>query len=491
MIRKNPMTRRRLAAAIAACFALAAFATPCFANYDNVTNCNDTGAGSLRSTIASAASGDTVVLNPTAMHCSSITLASGEIVVPQNDLTVKYNADNANQITISGGLDHGIKYFHEYDYRVFHHTGGGKITLQRLNVVGGFYQSVSPTKSVAGGCIDSSGVVDLVRSTVSGCSLTADLGLTFTLRGGGVYAAKGLIMDHSTISESRVENRYFGTYTYNYYSQTFKRTNYYGAPAQGGGAFANNYINAQYSTISENESFSYSFNSLGGGIFLYNANSNNTSSIQQCTISYNEAQRAAGLMAANLSGAFTILNSTISGNELGNFFSDNKGLYQYSYAHGAAILSLGPLSVRNSTITGSNAPGKDAVFFGKTAHSGQVGFASTIIATNFSSFDVSSQYSIVVEGGYNLIQSHANTITFAFPPATGDPLLQPLADNGGPTLTHAFRIGSPAFGSGVRLGNPPTDQRGTGFPRQAPNGDVDIGAYQEQVRDRIFSDGFD
>jgi len=57
------------------------------------------------------------------------------------------------------------------------------------------------------------------------------------------------------------------------------------------------------------------------------------------------------------------------------------------------------------------------------------------------------------------------------------PLLLPLADNGGPTLTHALNAGSPAIDHGNNLGGLDTDQRGSGFARvqgKAP----DIGAFE-------------
>src|SRR5688500_9156154 len=49
-----------------------------------VGNCNDSGAGSLRSTIAAALSGDTIDLSRLA--CSRITLTSGTITIPQGSL---------------------------------------------------------------------------------------------------------------------------------------------------------------------------------------------------------------------------------------------------------------------------------------------------------------------------------------------------------------------------------------------------------------------
>jgi len=63
------------------------------------------------------------------------------------------------------------------------------------------------------------------------------------------------------------------------------------------------------------------------------------------------------------------------------------------------------------------------------------------------------------------------------------PLLGPLADNGGPTQTHALLPGSPAIDAGpVPLPAFPGDefdQRGAGFARIVA-GVVDIGAYEVQ-----------
>jgi len=66
------------------------------------------------------------------------------------------------------------------------------------------------------------------------------------------------------------------------------------------------------------------------------------------------------------------------------------------------------------------------------------------------------------------------------------PLLGPLADNGGPTLTHALLAGSLAIDAGdpaavAGAGNTPLfDQRGTGFDRVRA-GRIDIGAFEVQT----------
>src|SRR5207245_4040288 len=86
----------------------------------------------------------------------------------------------------------------------------------------------------------------------------------------------------------------------------------------------------------------------------------------------------------------------------------------------------------------------------------------------------------IVSLGYNLSSDAGG----GFLTATGDqintdPMLGPLQDNGGPTLTHALLIGSPAINAGDPSFTPPPDfdQRGPGFPRVV-GGRLDIGAFE-------------
>ena len=80
-----------------------------------------------------------------------------------------------------------------------------------------------------------------------------------------------------------------------------------------------------------------------------------------------------------------------------------------------------------------------------------------------------------VSGGHNAIMTSnaplpADTIT-------DDPLLLPLADNGGPTLTHAFAPSSPVLDAGSNPDNLDFDQRGDGYARVV-GAAADIGAYE-------------
>jgi hypothetical protein len=101
----------------------------------------------------------------------------------------------------------------------------------------------------------------------------------------------------------------------------------------------------------------------------------------------------------------------------------------------------------------------------------------------------------IVSQGYNLVQNNytdaiTGVIDAKFTGATNhniysqDPKLGPLADNGGPTPTHALRFDSPAIDAG-HSGGATADQRGLPRPIDDPNtpnadsGDgCDIGAYE-------------
>ena len=81
--------------------------------------------------------------------------------------------------------------------------------------------------------------------------------------------------------------------------------------------------------------------------------------------------------------------------------------------------------------------------------------------------------------GYNIIGNNADAVIFSqptdqigTPAAPIDPLLGPLANNGGPTLTHALQAGSPAIDRGDPAA-PPKDQRGYGRM-----GVPDVGAFE-------------
>ena len=83
---------------------------------------------------------------------------------------------------------------------------------------------------------------------------------------------------------------------------------------------------------------------------------------------------------------------------------------------------------------------------------------------------------IITSGGSNVIGDLSCNPNGTTDQSNTDALLGPLADNGGPTLTHAPGAGSPAIDSADAGACPATDQRG--FVRPLGAG-CDVGAVEQ------------
>ena len=90
-----------------------------------VANCNDSGPGSLRSTIANAASGDTIDMS--SLACREIDLTSGAIAIAQRNLT------------LVGGPPGLMRVDGNRNGSVFRHSGTGWLRIRRLNIADGDY----------------------------------------------------------------------------------------------------------------------------------------------------------------------------------------------------------------------------------------------------------------------------------------------------------------------------------------------------------------
>lgn len=141
--RTRIMRRRHLAAGLAL-----ALAAP-LATAATVTNCDDSGAGSLRDAIASAASGDTIDF--TGLSCNSIVLSGGALPVPLASLTIQ--GPGSGTLSISGN---------DAD-RVFDHTGTGTLDLRGLTLTHGH-------ASGDGGCVRSAANLSLDDVVASACA---------------------------------------------------------------------------------------------------------------------------------------------------------------------------------------------------------------------------------------------------------------------------------------------------------------------------------
>ncbi len=214
----------------------------------------------------------------------------------------------------------------------------------------------------------------------------------------------------------------------------------------------------------------------GGGFNLYN----HTFTVRDSTIIDNTSYSGAGLYNE---GVMVVTGTTMKGNSATNH---GGGIFNYGNASianstftqnnadfwGSGIFNFGVMTVYNSTLAGNTG---SHTFFNYQS-SAVLSIANTIIVGSGGSWGCMNN------GG--TISYHANNLFdvawYCGDFSSADPLLNPLADNGGPTQTMSLKDGSPAIDagnddicSGVLTGG--VDQRGA--PR--PAGDhCDIGAFE-------------
>ena len=200
--------------------------------------------------------------------------------------------------------------------------------------------------------------------------------------------------------------------------------------------------------------------SEGGG--LYNSG---TATVTACTFTQNYDDWSGS--ALYNTGTLTLSNSTVVGNT-GATTDDWWGGY-------GCIGSEGHTVIASCTISG-NTGNSGGIFTDWASYVGTLELRNTIV-TGDTFADIVGD---IVSQGHNLIGSTSDSNGIRRD--LGDrlnvnPLLGPLQDNGGPTVTCALVPGSPAIDAGDNTGAPAFDQRG--FSRIV-NGTIDIGAYELQ-----------
>ena len=202
----------------------------------------------------------------------------------------------------------------------------------------------------------------------------------------------------------------------------------------------------------------------GGGIFNLGL-----VEVRDSTISGNSAINLGGGLMTDL-GFFELVNVTISGNEA----TEGGAIFGY----GAAPIG----SIESSTITDNSAPFNGGVVAAPLAPEVEIPvdpvLRNTLLAGNHS---MVPECGIELDAAHNLLAR--TTCPIALPVALR---LDPLADNGGPTPTHALLPQSPAIDAGPAAGGTEgcasQDQRGRPRPADG-NGDgtarCDIGAFEK------------
>jgi predicted outer membrane repeat protein len=184
--------------------------------------------------------------------------------------------------------------------------------------------------------------------------------------------------------------------------------------------------------------------------------------VANCTLNGNVAESSGGAVYNNAAGA-VFENCTFSGNS--STFGNGGAIF------GGASSSTYELVVRSCTFSVNNTGNLGG---GIAVGGGGATYLANSILKNNGPSNLHVFTGTFVSQGYNLSSdAGGGYLTATGDKVNTDPLLGPLASNGGPTQTHALLPDSPAINMGFPDLGPPGDQRG--YPRI---GRQDIGAFE-------------
>jgi len=289
-----------------------------------------------------------------------------------------------------------------------------------------------------------------------------------------------------------------------------------GSGAFGGGIYSKSAVTLTQSTVSGNSTAGNS--AYGGGIF-----SSFTVTLTESTVSGNSTTGDFAQGGGIYSRGVTLTQSTVSGNSTAGDFADGGGIYSYiavtltqstvsrnttagDSADGGGIASVDAVTLMLSTITKNHAFYSNATGGGVWNDNDTIIISNSIVAENSAGGDSPDLRpgtgSLFID--FSLIGDNDGTGLTEAPVGSPDvndnlvggavngvidPLLGPLANNGGLTQTHALLTDSPAIDAGDSsiVFNPGEfDQRGDPFVRVfddpvATGSGIDIGAYERQT----------
>ena len=395
----------------------------------------------INGALGKAGSGDTIYIDA-GTYAESLSL---------NNITLTLTGAGADTTVIDGGGTGRVVYV----------GSTAAVTITGVTIRNG-YQAIGNGGGIY--CYDATLTLEdaIVRDNSAGASYD----------GGGLYAEASTVALRATQVLSNTANDGGGIAVLASTLTLADSTVAHNIAGQGGGG-----IQSFSSATSLSHSTLYSNTTdYGGGIYQIGAGA--TLAITGSLIAENVAEREGGGLGIMDDGSWvTIENSTISGNRAGNY--------------GGGIETRIPTTITHSTIVGNVADddgddtgnGGGLFAYPSSAH---VYVQHTIIAGNVDRHNAAYGDCYRMSSGsvtsldYNLVETVGNCAFGAGGDITGrDPLLGPLQDNGGGTLTHALLQGSPAINAGDPAFAPPPeyDQRGPGFPRMT-DGRIDIGAYE-------------
>ena len=324
----------------------------------------------------------------------------------------------------------------------------GDFTLAGLTFTGGRTtgDNVFPAKTFSGGAVRSltTGSLIIDQSTIVGNSTMGSLA-----GGSGIFSTGAVILTNSSVTGNSTT----------------------GTLARGGGIYSDATVLLTNSTVSDNSTSGDSAD--GGGIFSLGDVTLTNSTLGRNSTSGSLAD-GGGVFSG---GAVTLTSSTVSGNSTAG---DN--------ASGGGVFSYGVVTLISSTVTDNHANYANATGGGIRNNDDTITITHSILAGN-----TAGGGSPDIDPGSGIFAADFSLLGTAVTPGAGGagnlfgdtPLLGVLADNGGPTQTHALLAGSPAIDAGdpAIVAPPANDQRGALFLRQ--NGTIDIGAFEIQPQSLI------
>lgn len=338
--------------------------------------------------------------------------------------------------------------------RVFHVHVGAQVTFTNLTIRGG-----QESGSGGGGLHNDLGEVTLLNTTVY-ANTSAD--------GGGIYnnglltiTASSLISNTASSRGGGLRNTDNGVALLTNASVLTNSVTL--ASSNGGGLYSTGQLVVVNSTIANNQSAND-----GGGIEIRDSSVSLTSTLtlSNSTVSGNVSANGGGGAQFRGSGSsgpvvVVIVNTTFSGNSTG--LSGGGGFRNNTDAQ---------TTLTNVTIANNNAANNGSGLRSSGTPTSTLTLRNVLLANNLGNENCDGAFTSL---GYNLSSdvTCATSLTGPGDRNNVNPLIGALANNGGPTLTHATPINSPVTNAGTNAGCPATDQRGV-----TRDAHCDIGAYE-------------
>jgi hypothetical protein len=253
--------------------------------------------------------------------------------------------------------------------------------------------------------------------------------------------------------------------------------------ADGGGIFNFSPSPANTATMTIVDSAVSGNTAAGGGAGIYNY-SNSRLTVRRSLVSGNTSAQNAGCDGGGgikNDSVLRVENSTVAGNVVPTG----------APVHGGGILNClasASATIVNSTIASNTASTGANLSIDRNGSTAAL--KSTIVSDprgGGENCHVDPPPATLISNGFNLASDASCKLTRPMDQPNTDPMLGPLANNGGPTRTMALPAGSPAVNKGI-AGGLTTDQRGLARPVDfpgvpfAPGGDgTDIGAFELQA----------